>query len=45
MVFIYETWLMQSDYQRAPGPEFELYDENFDPEDPSSEMYFYVPVK
>lgn len=40
-----ETWLPQSDYQRAPGPEFELYDENFDPEDPSSEMYIYVPVK
>jgi AraC family transcriptional regulator len=42
---IYETWLPQSGHQRAGGPEFELYDENFDPQDESSEMYIYIPVK
>lgn len=43
--YIYESWLPQSDYQRAGGPEFELYDKDFDPEDPGSEMYIYIPVK
>jgi len=42
---IYHTWLPESGYQRADGPEFELYDERFDPQDPSSEMYVYIPVK
>jgi AraC family transcriptional regulator len=41
----YHTWLPQSGYQRAPGPEFELYDESFDPEDPSSKMDAYIPLK
>lgn len=41
----YKTWLPQSGYSRAGGPEFELYDENFDPEDESSEMYIYIPIE
>ena len=41
----YHTWLRESGYQRAPGPEFELYDESFDPKDPSSEMDVYIPIK
>ena len=43
--YAYHTWLLQSGYQRAPGPEFELYDESFDPRDPSSEMDVYIPIK
>ena len=43
--YAYKTWLPQSGRQRAEGPEFELYDEKFDPEDASSEMYVYIPVK
>jgi len=43
--YAYKTWLPQSGYSRADGPEFELYDENFDPEDESSEMYIYIPIK
>jgi len=41
---IYHTWLPQSSHQRAEGPEFELYGEEFDPADPDSRMYIYVPM-
>lgn len=41
----YKTWLPQSGYKRADGPEFELYDENFNPGDENSEMYIYIPIK
>ncbi|KYK32318.1 MAG: hypothetical protein AYK19_03325 [Theionarchaea archaeon DG-70-1] len=40
----YKTWLPQSGYKRAEGPEFEFYDENFNPEDENSKMYIYIPV-
>jgi AraC family transcriptional regulator len=42
---IYHTWLPQSGYQRAPGPEFEYYDERFDIRNPDSEMDLYIPVQ
>jgi AraC family transcriptional regulator len=42
---IYQTWLPKSDYQRADGPEFEFYDENFDGSNPDSTMYLYIPIK
>ena len=41
---IYGEWLPNSGYQRAEGPEFELYDEHFDPNDPNSSFRIYVPV-
>jgi AraC family transcriptional regulator len=41
----YHTWLPESDYQPAGGPEFELYDERFDPQEPTSEFDLYIPVK
>ena len=41
----YRTWVPQSDYQLAGGPDFELYDEAFNPEDPASTMYIYVPIQ
>ena len=41
---IYQRWLPQSGRQRSGGPEFELYDEKFDPSDPNSIMYIYIPV-
>ncbi len=41
---IYGTWLPSSGYRRGPGPEFELYDESFNPEDPKSQFRAYVPV-
>ncbi len=42
---IYGEWLPQSPYKRAPGAELELYDETFDPNDPDSILYLYIPVQ
>lgn len=43
--YAFETWLPQSGYQRAGSPDFELYDERFDPNDvENSEMYIYIPI-
>lgn len=41
----YHTWLPESGYQAAGGPEFEVYDEQFDSQDPSSEFDLYIPVQ
>jgi predicted transcriptional regulator YdeE len=41
----YDEWLPQSNYRRTPGPEFEYYDKAFDPDDPESPMYLYIPVE
>ena len=41
---IYKEWLPQSGFKRDDGPEFELYDENFDPRNEDSKMYIYIPV-
>jgi AraC family transcriptional regulator len=43
--YAYHTWLPQSDYQPAAGPDFELYGEYFDPRDPESEFEVYIPVQ
>ena len=43
--YAYKTWLPQSGYERACGPEFEFYDKDFNPEDENSEMYVYIPIK
>ena len=40
----FEDWLPQSGYKRADGSDFELYGPEFDPEDPGSRRYIYVPV-
>jgi AraC family transcriptional regulator len=42
---IYGTWLPSSDYQRGYGPEFELYDEKFNPQDEDSIMFLYIPIR
>jgi predicted transcriptional regulator YdeE/DNA-binding transcriptional MerR regulator len=42
---ILEEWLPASDYQPGEGPDFELYPETFEPEDPDSIVYIYYPVK
>lgn len=41
----YHTWMPQSGYQGTGGPDFELYDEQFDPRDPQSEFDLYIPIK
>jgi len=43
--YAFEDWLPQSGYTRADGPDHELYSREFDPEDPSSRMYIYIPVR
>jgi predicted transcriptional regulator YdeE len=40
----YQQWLPTSGYQRAAGPEFELYDEKFNPQDPTAVLYLCVPI-
>ena len=42
---IYAKWLPEAGYQRRPGPEFELYDEQFNVEDPNSDMYIFIPIQ
>jgi AraC family transcriptional regulator len=42
---IYQTWLPTSSYRHGAGPEFELYDAQFDPSDANSKMSIYIPVK
>lgn len=41
---VYQQWLPTSGYQRAAGPEFELYDEKFNPQDPAAVLYLCVPI-
>jgi AraC family transcriptional regulator len=41
----YHTWLPQAGCAPAGGPELELYDERFDPRDPSSTFDLYIPIK
>jgi AraC family transcriptional regulator len=41
----YHTLLPQAGHQPSGGPEFELYDERFDPRDPDSTFELYVPIK
>ena len=43
--YAHGTWMPENGYKRADGPDFELYDEAFDPEDPESILYVYIPVK
>ena len=43
--YIHKTWFPQSNYKRAPGPELERYDEDFDPNNPSSVMQVWIPVE
>ena len=43
--FALQKWLPESAYVHTGGIEFELYDESFNPEDPSSAFYYYMPIK
>lgn len=42
---VYEGWLPGSGYTRAPGPEFELYDERFDIAQGKLGMSIYIPIR
>ena len=41
----YKTWLPQSGHQATGGPDFELYDRHFDPQNPNSTFDLYIPLK
>jgi AraC family transcriptional regulator len=41
----YDEWLPASGYEHRPGPDLEVYDETFDPQDPSSTFEVYVPIE
>jgi AraC family transcriptional regulator len=43
--YIYKEWLPASEHQHAETPEFEFYPATFEPDDESSEMFLYVPIK
>ena len=42
---IWNNWLPESDYQASGGPDFERYDESFDPETGLGGVEIWVPIK
>jgi AraC family transcriptional regulator len=42
---IWNDWLPRSGHQTAPAPDFELYDERFDPRTGAGEIEIWVPVQ
>lgn len=42
--YAHGTWIPENGYKRASGPDFEYYDEHFDPSDPASLLYIYIPI-
>ncbi|MCB0164155.1 MAG: AraC family transcriptional regulator [Anaerolineae bacterium] len=42
---IYGSWLPTSIYHQAPGPHLEHYGKTFNPNDPTSLLSIYIPVK
>ena len=42
--YIYGSWLPKSGRERADGPQFSLYSENFDPNGDQSEIYLHIPL-
>ena len=43
--YIFGEWLPASDYELAGTPDFELYDERFDPIKDEGELEYWVPIK
>lgn len=41
---IHTEWLPRSGFEHAEGPDLEVYDRDFDPQDEASKMYVYIPV-
>lgn len=44
-MYAYKTWMAESGCEATGGPDFELYDEDFDPQDPNSQFEVYIPIK
>lgn len=43
--YIWDSWLPASDYDFAEAPDFEYYDERFDPAAMTGEVDIYIPVR
>ena len=43
--YIWGTWIPESNYKLRDTPDFELYDERFDPATGSGEVDIYVPIE
>ncbi len=43
--YAFQTWLPKSGYQHVKGPDFELYDEDFDPKSKDPELTIFIPIK
>lgn len=43
--YIWQEWLPNSDHEHAGGPDFELYDERFNPAENKGAFDIYVPIK
>lgn len=45
--YIWDKWIPENiaDYKHSEGPDFELYDDRFDPKTRTGEIDFYIPVK
>jgi predicted transcriptional regulator YdeE len=41
----FEAWLPKSGYKYTHGPDFEYYDESFDPEKADSVLHIYIPIE
>jgi AraC family transcriptional regulator len=44
MKYIFGTWVEKGGYEKKNAPDFELYDERFDPVSDNSEFDIYVPI-
>ena len=45
MSFIFSSWLPNSSYKHGGSPEFELYDDRFDPTIMDGEVEYWLPIK
>lgn len=45
MRFIHQTWMSDSGYVRASGPDIERYDHRFDPQSDDSHLEIFIPVR
>ncbi|HKJ26988.1 MAG TPA: GyrI-like domain-containing protein [Anaerolineales bacterium] len=43
--YAHTEWIPNNNYERLAVPDFEFYDEGFDPTDPESLLYVYIPVR
>ena len=42
---MHQEWMPENGYKRASGPDYEYYDEAFDPRKPDSILYIYIPIE